>query len=75
MDLRWDKILVNTVNVETTTVRAEYPRITPGNPDESVLFLAILGSSEAQQMPLVGVDVRDAKAIEMLRQWITSLQP
>jgi hypothetical protein len=78
LDLRWDKILKNTVNVMTMTVgTASGYRIVPGDPMKSILFFGVsrTGSAEVKPMPLVGVDVVDAKAVEMLRQWITALKP
>jgi len=78
LDLRWDKILKNTVNIMTMTVgTASGYRIVPGDPSKSILFLGVSrqGSAEVKPMPLVGVDVVDAKAVEMLRQWITALKP
>ena len=78
LDLRWDKILKNTVNVMTMTVgTASGYRIVPGDPMKSILFLGVsrTGSAEVKPMPLVGVDVVDAKAVEMLRQWMTALKP
>jgi hypothetical protein len=78
LDLHPDKILKNTVNVMTMTVgTASGYRIVPGDPMKSILFLGVSrqGSTEVKPMPLVGVDVVDAKAVEMLRQWITALKP
>lgn len=78
-DLRAAVALDNTINQPTqSSASAAGIRIVPGRPDESVLFLAVSGEGddpEQEDMPPVGVDVRDALAIEHLRTFITNLEP
>ena len=58
-----------------SSASADGIRIVPGSPDESVLFAAVAGSGdiETKDMPPVGVALRDAAAIELLREWIVAL--
>ncbi|MGF1464699.1 MAG: hypothetical protein ACFCGT_01070 [Sandaracinaceae bacterium] len=52
-------------------------RVVPGAPAESLLFLAVSGEGDAafRPMPPLGVQRRDAPAVERLRAWIGSLEP
>lgn len=77
-DLRPDVALQNTLGVETgSSASIDGTRIVPGNPGESVLFLAVSAESddpELKLMPPVGVQRRDAAGIEHLRSWIEGLE-
>jgi hypothetical protein len=51
-------------------------RVVPGSPETSVLFMALSGESdddELKPMPPVGVDLIDADAVELVRSWIAAL--
>jgi hypothetical protein len=75
-DLRPEVALQNLIDQPTmSSASADGIRIVPGSPQESVLFAAVAGSSdiETKDMPPVGVALRDAAAIELLRDWITAL--
>lgn len=51
-------------------------RVVPGSPEQSILFQALSGEGtnpDVKAMPPEGVDVRDAEAIELLRDWIRDL--
>jgi hypothetical protein len=51
-------------------------RIVPGQPSDSILFLALSGETidpEVKQMPPVGVEWRDYEAVELFRTWILDL--
>ena len=52
-------------------------RVVPGSPEDSILFLAVSGETsdpEIKAMPPVGVQLRDPAGIELLRDWIESLE-
>lgn len=76
-DLRPDVALANTVDQPTaSSASAAGTRIVPGDPGAGVLFQAVSGEHddpEVEDMPPVGVDVRDAASIEALRAFITEL--
>jgi len=76
-DLRHDVAVANTVGVDTaSSASAAGTRIVPGDPEASLLFQAVSGETDDPDvlpMPPVGVDVRDARAIEALRNWIEGL--
>lgn len=78
-DLRYDVALQNTIDRETeSSASAAGIRIVPGEPEESILFLAVSGETddpEVKEMPPVGVDVLDGDHIEALRRWILELPP
>ena len=65
------------INVPTEgSGQAAGVRIVPGSPEQSVLFQAFSNEgrdSELQKMPPIGVQLRDAESIELLRKWITEL--
>ncbi len=48
--------------------------IAPGDPDRSILLRRMAHRGEGQ-MPQLGTTVVDQQAVELLRQWIASLQP
>jgi hypothetical protein len=76
-DLRPDVALANILDVPTMSSQtAPGMRVTPGSPEDSILFLAVSGETdnpEVKTMPPVGVQVRDADAVELLREWISGL--
>jgi hypothetical protein len=75
-DLRPKVALQNLIDQPTmSSAAAAGIRVVPGNPEESEMFLAVAGSTdlEVKDMPPVGVALRDASAIELLREWITAL--
>jgi hypothetical protein len=76
-DLRHDVALENTIGVPTdSSASAPGIRIVPGQPEASILFLAFSGETddpEVKFMPPIGVERRDAGAIEVLRSFITAL--
>jgi hypothetical protein len=76
-DLRPDVALANSVGQPTaSSAAAAGIRIVPGDPSQSMLFLAVSGEHddpEIKNMPPVGVDVRDAASIETLRSFIGGL--
>lgn len=67
----------NTVGVEAVGYSAAVPlRVAPSDPTSSLLWLALSGETddpEVEDMPPLGVDVRDAEAIVLVRDWIESL--
>ena len=76
-DLSPDAALDNTLGVQTDSgATAPGVRIVPGEPESSILFLAVSGeheNDEIKAMPPVGVQVRDAGHVESLRIWIEQL--
>lgn len=78
-DLRHDVALANTIDQPTeSSASASGIRIVPGSPETSILFLAFSGETddpEVSAMPPMGVDVRDAEAVEVLRSFILDLEP
>lgn len=77
-DMRHPVALENLINVETTSsASAAGLRVAAGRPLDSVLFLGFSGEHddpEIEPMPPLGVDVRDARSVELLRDWITDLE-
>src|SRR5690606_23277979 len=48
-------------------------RVVPGSPEDSILFLAVSGETdneEVKAMPPVGVQLPDPYGVELLREWI-----
>jgi len=76
-DLRPGVALENTIGKMTASSASAFGvRIVPGDPSASILFQsysAETSDSEVKLMPPVGVDVRDAASIELLRAWILEL--
>lgn len=75
-DLRPDDALQNLIDRPTeSSATADGIRVVPGKPEESVMFLGVQGSndSEVKEMPPLGVALRDAGAVTMLKDWITAL--
>ena len=78
LDLTFSTALANIIGRETEgSGQAAGIRVLPGDPDRSILFLALSGESddqELQPMPPVGVQLRDAQTIELFRSWIKALR-
>ncbi len=75
-DLRPDVALANLIDQPTaSSATADGVRVVPGKPDESIAYLGVKGGTELEvkDMPPLGVAVRDAAAIQLLRDWITAL--
>jgi hypothetical protein len=75
-DLRPEVALQNLIDQPTaSSATAAGIRVVPGEPDESILYLAVAGSTnvEVKDMPPLGVALRDASAVELLRDWIEAL--
>lgn len=76
-DLRPDVALANVIDVETeSSAMAAGVRIIPGDPAGSIIFQAFSGETEDPEvgdMPPLGIDRRDAEAVELLRGWIAGL--
>lgn len=75
-DLRHDVMLDNTIGVESESTWGVGPRIVPGHPEQSMLFVGFSMETEdpeIKDMPPLGVQVRDAEAVELLRTWILAL--
>jgi len=75
-DLRPAAALANTIDQPTaSSATADGLRITPGKPDESILYLGVKGGTELEvkDMPPLGVAWRDESAVQLLSDWITAL--
>lgn len=75
-DLRPDVALQNLIEVPTaSSATAAGIRVTPGDPEASVLFLAMRGSEdrEIKDMPPLGVALRDARGLALFEDWIRTL--
>jgi hypothetical protein len=77
-DLRHGVFLESTVNRETeSSASGDGIRIQPGQPEESVLFLAFTGQDNGtgiKDMPPLGVQLRDAQAADRLGSFIEELE-
>jgi len=78
-DLRHRVALAAIIGQPTTSsASAAGIRVVPGSPETSILFLAVSGETldpAVKPMPPLGIDRRDAAAIERLRTWIAALPP
>lgn len=75
-DLRPDAALANIIDQPTaSSATADGIRVTPGEPDESILYLGLKGGTELEvkDMPPLGVALRDVSAVQLLSAWITAL--
>lgn len=75
-DLRPAAALANVIDQPTaSSATADGIRVTPGKPDESVLYLGVKGGTEREvkSMPPLGVALRDESAVQLLSDWITAL--
>ena len=76
-DLRPEVALRNLIDQPTaSSATADGIRVVPGEPEQSVLYLAVRGGSdfEVKDMPPLGVARRDDAAIQLLRNWILELK-
>ena len=76
-DLRPDAALANIIAQPTaSSATADGLRVTPGRPDESILYLGVKGGTdlEVKDMPPLGVAKRDAQAVQLLGDWISALE-
>ncbi|HKP55319.1 MAG TPA: PQQ-dependent sugar dehydrogenase [Polyangiales bacterium] len=77
LDLRHAQALENTLRVPTEgSGQAAGIRIVPGEPEQSILYLALTGQgddAELQPMPPIGVQRRDSAAIAKIEAWIRGL--
>lgn len=77
-DLNPEVAFENVISRETeSSASAAGIRVVPGEPAESILFLAISGESddpEIKEMPPVGLELRDEEWIETVRAWIEGLE-
>lgn len=75
-DLRPAVALKNVVGQPTaSSATADGLRVAPGDPEQSLLYLAVQGSggSEVKDMPPLGVALRDTDAVQALADWIEAL--
>jgi hypothetical protein len=77
LDLTFQVALENIIARDTEgSGQAVGVRVVPGEPEQSVLFQALSGKSEDEDlkpMPPVGVQLIDAQAVQLFREWITAL--
>lgn len=75
-DLRPDAFLENTINHSMEDTDAIGTRIVPGDPQASLLWVAMNGGDQDQfvdRMPLVGVQLTDRVAVQEVAAWIEQL--
>lgn len=73
-DMQPDVFVQNTVDVLTEgSASAAGFRVVSGEPDESVLYLALRRDPSAAPMPPIGVQRHDERAAARVRAWIESL--
>ncbi|HEY6081422.1 MAG TPA: hypothetical protein VIW29_21555 [Polyangiaceae bacterium] len=75
-DLRPEVALENLIDEPTaSSATAAGIRVVPGEPEQSILYLALAGGSdvEVKDMPPLGVALRDASALTLMREWIEAL--
>jgi hypothetical protein len=76
-DLRPDVALANIIDQPTaSSATADGLRVAPGKPDQSILYLGVKGGTELEvkDMPPLGVAKRDARAVQLLADWISALE-
>ena len=76
-DLRPDVALANIIDQPTaSSATADGLRVAPGKPDQSILYLGVKGGTELEvkDMPPLGVARRDARAVQLLDDWISALE-
>ena len=76
-DLRPAMALANIIDQPTaSSATADGIRVTPGKPEESILYLGVKGGTELEvkDMPPLGVALRDAAAVQLLSDWIVALE-
>ena len=76
-DLRFEVAFENTIDVDTTSELLSGLRVSPGEPLESALYLALTRDLDLapQPMPPLGVQHRDDEAVVLFESWIESLDP
>lgn len=75
-DLRPAAALANLIDEPTaSSATADGIRVTPGKPEDSILYLGVKGGTELEvkDMPPLGVALRDQSALQLLSDWITAL--
>ena len=73
-DMRASAFVTNTVGVPTEgSASAVGVRVVPGDPDASVLYLALRREAPAAPMPPIGVQRRDEQTAARVRAWIEGL--
>jgi hypothetical protein len=76
-DLRPGVALENIIDQPTqSSASAAGTRVVPGNPEDSILFLAFSGETEDPEvklMPPVGVSLVDPEGVQLVRAWIEAL--
>lgn len=75
-DLRPERALDNVIDQPTaSSATADGIRVTPGEPERSILYLAMRGGDdrEVKDMPPLGVAARDVRGITRIGDWITAL--
>jgi len=78
LDLRYHKVIENTVNLMTMTIGTTSGiRVVPGDPANSFLLQSMMALDkpvgDVKAMPPVGVDRGDAQGIDLVDRWIRSL--
>lgn len=78
LNLHYSTAVENIVNMPTDgSASAAGIRVVPGDPAQSILYLAVSGEStnpDIKAMPPLGVQRKDFEGINLLRTWITDLQ-
>jgi hypothetical protein len=78
LDLTFGSAIENLIGRETEgSGQAAGIRVVAGDPERSILFQALSGESDDEElkpMPPIGVQLKDAQAIELFRTWITGLR-
>lgn len=78
-DLRPEVALENIIDVPTeSSAQLAGIRVIPGDPDSSVLYMAMAAESddpELKVMPPLGIDLIDADGVALVRSWILQLEP
>jgi hypothetical protein len=76
-DMQPEAFLENVINRRTEgNAGIAGIRVVPGQPEQSVLYRALVGDEEdeIQPMPPLGVQSRDTAGISLLREWIEGLE-
>ena len=73
MNLSAAVIAANIIGVDSVR-DVDIKRVAPGDPDASLLYIAVSGSSAGSQMPPVGATL-SADEIAMIRDWIAAGAP
>lgn len=76
-DMQPEAFLENVINRRTEgSAGVAGMRVVPGQPEQSVLYRALVGDEEdeIQPMPPLGVQYRDRAGIALFREWIEGLE-